>query len=369
LLDGRLFSNDFKITIGTANSTGILEQGVDTANSYIVFKRNGLLKVYTHNSRDLISFPIGDSLSYSPIRLQLNNATLNDSAFFTVQVIDSIMPYIRNQGSAGQNYLTRYWKVEPSGILGVNYSASITVPASEVTGSYATMKLCKWNASTGFRKSSLLTPAELTASNYLNLSWNGITSFSDFSGVGDEVLPATLISFKASASKGKAWLTWTTAAEINNNRFVIQRSKDGISFDSIGFVQGHGNSAAYINYEFTDYQFSGNNWYRLKQVDFNGSFTYSPANHVTTSESKGTWQVYPNPFSASIQLNRTALPEWMQIDITNAIGKVVYSSSGYPNAILSEIQSPTFSQLPVGLYTIKIQADEEPKQYLKVVKY
>jgi hypothetical protein len=87
--------------------------------------------------------------------------------------------------------------------------------------------------------------------------------------------PVKLTSFTATAKAADAFLNWTTASEINNKGFDVERSVDGRTFESIGFVKGAGNSTRMLNYSLTDakaFEKTPVMYYRLKQVDFDGNF-------------------------------------------------------------------------------------------------
>ena len=87
-------------------------------------------------------------------------------------------------------------------------------------------------------------------------------------------LPIGLVDFTAQCNTNNVIINWTTASEIDNNYFTIERSKDASVFNSIGTIKGAGNSSCNINYSFTDTNpFVGEGYYRLKQTDFNGNST------------------------------------------------------------------------------------------------
>jgi hypothetical protein len=89
-------------------------------------------------------------------------------------------------------------------------------------------------------------------------------------------MPVELVSFKAQALNGNAKLTWVTATEKNNDKFVIERSEDGKVYTKIGEVNGHGNSSTSINYTFIDRNPAvAVNYYRLRQLDLDGTATFS----------------------------------------------------------------------------------------------
>jgi hypothetical protein len=111
-------------------------------------------------------------------------------------------------------------------------------------------------------------------------------------------LPIMLSYFDAAAVDNKYVLTnWNTASETNNDHFSIERSQDGVKFESVGQVKGAGSSSAVINYSFIDENpYNGLSYYRLKQTDFDKKTTISPA--VTVKLSKVKLNVYPNPASS-----------------------------------------------------------------------
>ncbi len=115
--------------------------------------------------------------------------------------------------------------------------------------------------------------------------------------------PVTLLSFTGTLRNEQVLLNWQTTAEYNNHYFDVEKSSDGLHFISIGKVNGHGTTVLPSSYSLIDgAPFSGLNYYRLKQVDFNGSYTYS---NVVTVRVTNTLPVtvYYNNQNNSIQLS------------------------------------------------------------------
>jgi hypothetical protein len=108
-------------------------------------------------------------------------------------------------------------------------------------------------------------------------------------------LPIELLEFTA-APDGKNVITqWVTATETNNDYFLVERSIDGAVFETVGRVDGAGNSTQLLTYTFVDENaVAGTSYYRLRQVDFNGSFSLSPIVAVNLIP-ETTASVYPNP--------------------------------------------------------------------------
>ncbi|TAL57518.1 MAG: T9SS type A sorting domain-containing protein [Bacteroidetes bacterium] len=124
----------------------------------------------------------------------------------------------------------------------------------------------------------------------------GYTIFSKF-GIGKAVmpLPVELLYFDANRNGNSVEVTWSTASEFNSDYFVIQRSKDGITFEDVVLVDAAGNSSVIKNYFSEDYDpYSGVSYYRLRQVDNDGKFAFS--NIVAVNfDPEGGITVYPNP--------------------------------------------------------------------------
>lgn len=98
-------------------------------------------------------------------------------------------------------------------------------------------------------------------------------------------LPVDLISFTASISEFFVELNWSTASEVNNSHFEIYKSLDTENFERIGYVNGNGNSQYIVEYQFIDHNLKGAQFYRLKQVDFDGQFEYSDVVSVKGEDS------------------------------------------------------------------------------------
>jgi len=115
-------------------------------------------------------------------------------------------------------------------------------------------------------------------------------------------LPVTLTNFDGKLIDDKVELNWSTATEINNKGFDIQRSADGVNFSSIRFVAGSNNSTTGKTYSFTDLKLlPGTNYYRLKQVDKDGRDTYSKI--LLFKSDKVKWAMYPNPTRNSVNIS------------------------------------------------------------------
>ncbi len=150
-----------------------------------------------------------------------------------------------------------------------------------------------------------------------------------YAHVPQSELPVELKSFTASVSKSDVLLDWSTATEINNQGFEIQRSKAENEYEKIGYVPGHGTTTEIQTYSYTDSKItSGNYTYRLKQIDFNGTFEYSDAVavEVTVPLEFTLEQNYPNPFNPGTVI-KYSIPEngFVTLDVYNLLGEKVAS--------------------------------------------
>lgn len=144
----------------------------------------------------------------------------------------------------------------------------------------------------------------------------------------DIALPVNLLSFDAEKFSGKySRLIWKTATETNNDRFEIERGNDGINFSKIAVVRTAGNSNTAKTYELIDSTpVIGFNYYRLKQFDKDGRFSYSPARLVRFGDiSSKTLRIYPNPAKdwITIELASNTVTENTVINIIALNGTVV----------------------------------------------
>ncbi|MBI4946168.1 MAG: T9SS type A sorting domain-containing protein [Bacteroidetes bacterium] len=131
------------------------------------------------------------------------------------------------------------------------------------------------------------------------------------------------MSFTASCNEGKAKLNWSTASETNNDYFAIERSADGVNYETIGTVKGAGNSSMTTDYTFTDADpVDGISYYRIRQTDYNGNSTVSKI--VSYNKNVCGVSVYPNPFDKTLYVSSPTTVNAL-FRIVNVLGQEVYS--------------------------------------------
>jgi hypothetical protein len=224
--------------------------------------------------------------------------------------------------------ITRYFTITPANDNALNGTMIFHYFDHEITGhTEANLDIYKsidtrvtW---TGYR------PTRNAANNTLTLA--AITSFSDWTasdGV-NSFLPIKLVSFSQKQTTNGIQVSWITGTETNNDFFTIEQSTDGVTWERVTRVKGAGNSTQERTYSFTDTNpYEGIIYYRLKQTDFNGVFTYSDITSMNIQKTD-TIQcvVYPTPASNSNCNIQIYAPQtgFYTIEITDIIGKVLFS--------------------------------------------
>jgi hypothetical protein len=173
-------------------------------------------------------------------------------------------------------------------------------------------------------------------------------------------LPVELTSFTGSVKEGIVKLNWTTATEVNNHGFSVERLSSGKAWQSIGFVQGSGNSNSVKNYSFADnIAKAGSYSYRLQQVDNNGAYAYSSVIEVNNNTLPTGFSIgnYPNPFNPSTII-RYALPvnTFVNITIYNMLGQKMATLVNQNMEQGEHEVSFNASRFASGTYIYKIEA-------------
>jgi|GEM_PF-1348576 len=179
----------------------------------------------------------------------------------------------------------------------------------------------------------------------------------DFLPVG--TVPVELTSFNAKATNNVVYLNWSTATETNNRGFEIER-KTTDQFITVGYVDGHGTSTEIHNYSFADSKVeSGTYYYRLKQVDFDGSYAYSPVVEIEVLNpvSFALDQNYPNPFNPSTIINVSlAADSKIKLVVYDILGQQVSTLVNGNLAAGSHQFEFNASNLNSGVYFYRVDA-------------
>ncbi|WP_416440772.1 CARDB domain-containing protein [Phnomibacter sp. MR] len=348
-IGGKLLLGDFDLTV----NGDILN--ADTAHFIVT---NGIGRLRINNNKASNVFPVGTSIGSSNF-VKITNAGVQDN--FNVRVL----PYVLRNGTSGDTIINgsvnRTWLIEEQ------------VPG----GSNATIEMF-WFAPhelSGFDRSQSRT-AHYTAATWqfgnvsaagtdsvigrYSKSQAGFNSFSPFTvtnGFGGG-LPVTWLSFKASLLNGESHLQWTTANEINNSHFVVEHSRNGQVFATLQQVNAAGNSTVPRTYSYVHQQpAEGANYYRIKQVDRNGSFTYSVVQMVQMQPSALVASIVPNPVAGKLTLRLSkAYSKPVLYSIVSTSGATLIQGSMAAGANQLSLQ---VAHLPQGMYRLVLLAPEE----------
>lgn len=164
-------------------------------------------------------------------------------------------------------------------------------------------------------------------------------------------LPVTFVSFDLVVKGSSVHLDWSTSEEINNNFFTVQRSADGLSWNNIAFIPGAGNSQGLVQYRHVDQNApGGDSYYRIRQTDLDGSFTFTELLRASIEKSQADLQLSPNPGNDILKLSiKGDLKNYQGFEISNLQGQTQLSG------VIDEAE--TFintARLPSGIYLIKV---------------
>lgn len=201
--------------------------------------------------------------------------------------------------------------------------------------------------------------ASLSGSGPFTVTRNNITSFSPFSiSSSTSALPVTLVGFEGEKINKTVSLSWQTSSEQNTSYFSIERSADGIKFESIGKVNAAGNSSERKDYSFTDNEpLTGNNFYRLKTMDKDEKYFFSKIICVANN-SNSSFKVYPNPAQDILYLQLPQTTENTTISIYDANGRKVKEFALLQGANTS-INISSFSK---GVYNLILKSKTKTYQ-------
>ncbi|MCH7963381.1 MAG: T9SS type A sorting domain-containing protein [Bacteroidetes bacterium] len=194
----------------------------------------------------------------------------------------------------------------------------------------------------------------ILASNTVSGTWTGV--------IGSNITPTPveLVYFAGNLNGNNVELRWRTETEINNYGFDIERTKDNSDWLTIGFIEGHGNSNSPKQYNFSDDDInqSGTYYYRLKQIDNDGTYEYSDVISVEVGVPNNFYlsQNYPNPFNPETRIDFT-LPEkqLVSLRIYNTLGEIVEELVNEEREAGSYSVIFNASRLPSGVYIYRLQ--------------
>ncbi|MBI1182950.1 T9SS type A sorting domain-containing protein [bacterium] len=337
-------------------SSSVLSHG--NKHSYIKINNTGrLITTVAANNTDVVN-PIGRN-PYLPVVLNCSNCQGVD---FTIGVSQHVYTDPTNPvNEETQNVVGETWTIIPSATFSGNITLQFEWPLmSEKAGfdrSKSAVAYWQEGSSNAWTTGATMGAAQngSQAGSYTqSITLNGMTGAAQyFFGVGGagSALPVQYAYFTAEWQNQVAQLNWATASEINCDYYEIERSENGLQWQIIGRVQGSGNTINTVYYNYVDENpAQGNNYYRLKQVDFDGAFHYSKTVVLYRDATAQPLSLYPNPVVDVVFFSR----ELQQATVA------VYTLNGVliKETIVSGNRMD-MSSLPAGKYMIVVSEEEQ----------
>ncbi|KYG73011.1 beta strand repeat-containing protein [Roseivirga echinicomitans] len=374
-----LDANTLTLAVGASVSGG----GDD---NYIQVNSSGTVRQKYSATGVSVSIPIGDNNDFSPItNFTLSGGSVAGGAYIDFSVTDGIHPQMNapNKASGGDDadtvataYISRYWTVSGNNISEPTFSASYQYLETDVVGTESDMVAALRRTKEGTMGPVLDWKNAGTVNPSTNIvSIDSGDGFGDMYAMDDEQtrLPIVLLSFTAEVKASKVQLQWSTASELDNDYFTIERSSNGIDFEPILYVPGKGTSEEINNYvAVDDSPISERTYYRLKQTDFNGTFDYSEVISVSYKRKQlvtPSFLIYPNSVLAGQTIN--VRPEGEFMDETAIIQ--LLSIAGH-RVIEYKIQlsKQTSFEIPqdvqAGHYVLSVTGSSFKKSFKIIVK-
>ncbi|MBK5284849.1 MAG: T9SS type A sorting domain-containing protein [Bacteroidia bacterium] len=330
-------------------------------------------------------FPLGTASNYELVSVNLSGITgFTDivGTFTNTNPIESGYPL--SSLYVGITPITEmldygYWTLTPnSSMTGGSYSVTINEKGHTNSAADPSQYCVLKRSGLGSPWQSLGTHDNNTQSEARGVavaSKTGLTGFSHFGiGKGAGALPIELVYFDAKPSGNCVKCSWQTASEVNNNFFTVERSSNGRDFTPIATVAGAGNSTSTKNYSTMDNNVSsGQLYYRLKQTDFDGQFTYSKIKSVILGVENrdaiiSISSVSPNPFQESFSVTYSVQQDAdITVALMNSVGQLVYSEKKNSIKGINQFDYNEGSNLPNGVYFVRISFDDKV-QIKKIIK-
>lgn len=199
--------------------------------------------------------------------------------------------------------------------------------------------------------------------------------------LGDKTnpLPVELVAFDAKRFGTNTLVTWQTATEKNSAGFEVEVATDGVKFRKLAFVASQGaNSTTAANYSYTDTEAgkSGVRYYRLRQVDIDGQYSYSPVRAVSfagaTDAAVASLSSYPSPFTSTDQaalVLQAPTAGTAQVQLMDLAGRTIANRTVTTVAGISEIAVPSARELAVGTYLVKVTFASGETKTLRIQKH
>lgn len=345
LSNGSLFLGSFNCTLESAATIN----GTPAASKMIIATGTGQLrKKFTATGS--FTYPVGDDVStfeFSPVTLNFTSGSFGSGALAGVNLSNVKHP----SNASGTHFLSRHWTVSQTNITSFSCNASFTYVDADINGTESNLFGGKHSSSVWTNLGAVNTTS--------NLVTGTVTSFSDFTAGETTAMPVSWLNVSAEkAGKQDVVVKWSTANELENDYFEIQYAQNGLDFETAGFQKGAGTTLSQTSYKFLHpyalVNATGNLFYRIKQVDYNGDFSYSNIVSVK-AESAAEVVVYPVPLTSATTVELPAASDVISVSLTNAYGAVTVIPQDNYRQLLKTIYLSNLNSFAPGMYWLEIR--------------
>lgn len=380
------FINDGIVNITNPTNVGVA--CIHSANNVIT--NNGTINLNDFDGAD-IGVSLGDGATLE------NNGTVAFSNFTSSgRLINGLSPFNNNSGGNVQGagtirddaYVDMGGKLTPGespgimtfdgdesfsnatiemeiedndGVPGTDYDQISMAAFTATLGGTSTLNVTfNYTPSVGHNYTILDATTITGTFNTINVTPAHTVSFNNSTGVltVDAIFPVELVSFEARQQGKSALLNWQTAAEVNNHGFEIEWSPNSHIWENIGFVKGAGNSYDLNQYQFVHENLSeGTNYYRLKQIDYDGGFEFSEVKSVEFLPKNVHLTIFPNPIKngqLKIQVPDKEA-EVIDLQLFDSAGRLIQKRQSFDKETVLDIQD-----LVSGIYLLYVQLNGQP---------
>jgi hypothetical protein len=356
---GKLSLLNNNLTIGAAGTIS----GASSA-SYIVARGTGTLVQPVSNGGSR-AFPVGTATNYIPATIALTGGSTADN--ISARVIDTVYTLGDGGTPVQAGAVNATWILGEGTTGGSNATVTLQWPGSLELPAFsrAASRLAHYTSDWDYGPTDLAA----TGSDPYTVSRSGITSFSPFAVSGFGALPVTWLDVSGNNIGPDNYIHWSTAVETNNNYFAVEQSADGAGFAELGRVPGTNHSSGVQDYQFIHHDApAGKNYYRIRQVDLDGRFSYSKTIGIITGDVSTGYLYVTNPaydrLTAAIGSTQSFATTVLVLD---GGGKALLSQRVDLHTGSNRVDLPT-ANMAKGLYYLQYTDEQGNRQTRKFLK-
>ncbi len=362
LLKGNIFTDSTKILVLTESAT-------ISGASNEAFVDGPMIKLGASPTAGF-EFPVGDQEVYAPIHVsRVNNSNSEIKAEFLLgdpppwgnitSGVDNILEdqhwKLDRNSESGELQVTLNW--ENASELGITNVDSLVVVGLDNAGTWQNFGN---GASSSSGEIGSITSGDPPPWGNLTYTLGSVSPIN--------TLPVELLNFNAIPKAKSILIEWETGLELNTDRFEIERSIDGRNFNKIGLVNGQGQSFGKTSYSIEDNApNTGMNYYRLKMIDNDGKFEYSPVEAVRF-ETNAKLMIYPNPVRNVLNIQgENFSSEPATIEVFDKNGQLLYHETISFDTGSLEIETDKIKVINQGTYFLRVTQSSQ-SNFMKFIK-